>query len=502
LRKYFTISAFLILSACAMGPDYERPQTKAATLEKFINAPEDAEQETATMSKWWENIGDEKLNELVKILLTDNLDLKAAGERLIQANERVYAQQGAYFPTLGANSGVARSATSSDVYTTNYELGLATSWQVDLFGKIKEIVNSAQANYLASRAENEALIHSLIAALLQKRIEISANAKRLELAENIAKSRKNTLESVERRYRSGVASTSALEVRLARENLASAQATATGLKADLTDSSYDLDVLLGRAPGTTILEAADFPAIPRIRDFTIPPPLALLDRRPDLQTSELRLIAANADISVAIAELYPNLTFGGNIGTAGSKLSDLFSSGQIGWSLLGNIALKIFEGGKLRANIRISEARARELMHIYEKDVLNAVKEVESALQREDNTYLEVTKLEENVDEAKKAAELAENRYRQGIIPLLDLLDIQRRAQIAEQSLITAQQSLWNTRIALYLALGGDWEITPITSPLIGGIERGSPKIGGGSPKIDGDSPNKELSTSRKPNAE
>lgn len=468
LVYFLILLASSTLFGCALGPDYQRPSVSAQAMKAYINAPDagvDVDVDGQSMARWWERLEDPVTDQLIEKALANNLTLQSAQERVLQARENVVIAQGSYYPSLGADLGASRSAVNNPIfpntaYSTAYEAGLSTSWQLDLFGKNRRSAWAAKANFEAAKATREALAQSLIADLVRQRVAVATIARRLKLAQEIASNRDDTVQIVERRYRNGVDSTGALDIRLARENYTSAQAQIPSLEADLTDALYGIDLLLGQTPGTTQLEALDFAPLPIQEKIILAPPVALLDRRPDLRASELRLKAANENIGVAIADLYPNVSFGGSLGFQGESASDLFRADQLVWSLLGTVTNKLFEGGRLKATIRLSESRARELASDYTQDVLEAVRDVESALQREKKINEQVDLLLINVEEARQAENIANDRYSRGITNLLELLETQRRRQNAEQNLLLAQQAAWNARLDLYLALGGDWQMT------------------------------------------
>ncbi len=465
LLLLFFVGFFMI--GCAIGPDYKRPDVAAQAIKSYINAPREAGDQA--MARWWTRLNDPVVDQLITTALANNFTLQSARERVIQAREQVVIAQGAYYPSLAADTGASRSAIpsgsgnpliTSKTYNTSFDAGLATSWELDLFGQNRRTAWAARAGLQAAEAEREALAQALIANIVRQRVAIATLARRVDLVRDIAVSRDNTVQIVERRYRNGVDSTGALDIRLARENFASAQAQIPPLESSLTDALYGLDILLGRVPGVTKIEAVDFAPLPRQEKIIIDPPVSLLDRRPDLRASELRLKAANEGIGIAMADLYPNITFGGVIGFQNDSVNNIFRADQLAWSLAGTITNRLFEGGRLRANIRLNKAQARELAADYAQDVLEAIRDVESALQREKKFSEQVALLKTNVEEARSAETMAQERYTRGITNLLELLETQRRRQTAEQNLLLAEQSAWNARLDLYLALGGDWDMT------------------------------------------
>lgn len=460
------MSAFcaLMLTSCSVGPDFLRPSTAIDTNPGagFINAAIEQTNSNQSMNRWWERINDPLLNHYVEQLLKQNLQLVQASERMVQARGRVTTQAGAYYPSLGADVSAARDmatnpVTSDRTYSNRYSAELTSVWQIDLFGKISRSVEAADASYLASAYDHEALTHSLIAELLNLRVEIAVNKKLLELAEKSAKNRRDIYELVNRRYELGVQNTKPQDIFKAVESVTSVQADVHQYRRLLADALYRLDVLLGQKPGTTDPSNTDFSLLADPIDVPVCLPADLLDRRPDLRASELRVKAANADIGVAIADLYPSLNLTGVIGFSDNSLGSLFSPDQLVGTLLANLTTKLFQGGALRANIDIQESEAREFSAAYAEQVLNAIREVESNLKADLELNGELANAKRSVEALSEAEIILQNRYLRGIETLKDLLDAQRDLYRAEQLWLTAQQQKWNARTSLYLALGGDW---------------------------------------------
>lgn len=469
------VAGALCTSSCTLAPDYERPSTIIGEMQHFLNADTNTmpEADTMVMTAWWQHVDDPELQKQVNALLTENINLQAASARIVQAQAQAGISYGGLLPSFSVDAGRSRVATADsqartgafDIsglsggrdYFSVYNAGATVSWQLDIFGKIRSGLNAAEATLSATEAEKEALTHSLIAELIRSRVAIAALKYRLQLAEKVVESRQQTLSSVEIRYKRGAASAGATDVYLARENLLSAEAEIPGLRAQLTDALYAVDVLLGKAPGTASSKDAYFPMLPPPRKIITPLPVALLDRRPDLRSAELRVVAANARIGVAIADLYPDLTLGAQAGTQANTLSNLWLADRLAGSIVSTVAATLFQGGSLRATIDLREAEAKEQAALYAGEVLEAVREVESALQQEEQLHQQLALRIDNVEAAVAAENSARDRYFRGIVPLLQLLETERRRAAAEQNLVLTQQQLWNNRIALYLALGGDW---------------------------------------------
>jgi len=290
--------------------------------------------------------------------------------------------------------------------------------------------------------------------------------RRLELTEETVESRRRTLRIVERRYRRGTGTATSVDVYLARENLAAAAGELPRLRSQLMEQAYALDLLLGQAPGTIDPLQADIPVLPPPAPVAAGVPAQLIDRRPDLEAAELRLVAAVAEIGVAVADLYPDLTLTGTIGFQNQELDDFFNSSNLFGSILGDVLLRLYEGGRLRATIDLQDARARELAAVYARQVLNALREVEVALGNTLYLSRQLELLEDRLENIRQAERGSRDNYRRGLISLLDVLEIERRRYVAEQAYLLVAQAAWNNRIALYLALGGDWlEQAPVLEP-------------------------------------
>ncbi len=427
--------------------------------------------------EWWKQYNDPKLNTLVEQLLSQNIELQIAAQRLIQAQEQINISQSSLFPTLSADASASRRATpinnqinnpnfniADKNYNNSYGLGLASSWQLDLFGEIRNQAKSSQASYFAVLETQHALVQSLIAQLVIVRLSIANINEEITLINQTIKSRQKSLDTINRRYEAGLESETALDVRLSRENLASAKAQLPLLKSQLTEQIYALNILLGEMPNqTNINSMSDFPVLPPPQRLDVPPPLALIDLRPDLRGDQYRLLAAKYDANVAMANLYPSLALSADYGFQAAELGDLISAEKIAWGLVQNITQPLFQGGRLRANIRLQEARVRELAAQYAQNILQAIQEVENALQNEENLRQQLDALIKTNEEAEKSYDLAQKRYERGLLTITELLDIERRILNQKQQILNIQQSIWQSRINLHLALGGQWVTnTPI----------------------------------------
>jgi NodT family efflux transporter outer membrane factor (OMF) lipoprotein len=467
------------IAGCTLGPDYQRPRTPVHDHETYINAPapETLSEVIAGsgVSRWWERMEDDQMAGYVGLLLLQNLRLQEAAARVDQAWAQLRMQRGGWWPVVSGSVSGSRqmiplsgttftefplpgeSNTADHIYVTQWDIGLSARWQLDLFGRVRRGTESAEAFLEASLADAEALTHSLIAEVARTRVRLATLQRQLELSGETVESRWLTLSVVERRYERGVRDASALDVYLARENLSAARADMIELRQQMSAEAYTLDLLLGRTPGSTDPRKVALPILPPPQKPPTGLPAQLLDRRPDLRSAELRLKAATARIGVAIADLYPDLTLSASIGFQNDELRGWFSTSNLAGTLMGDILVRLFEGGRLRANIDLQKAQAEEAAAVYAGQILSALQEVETALSDEAYLAEQLEELDVQRINIRRAEELAWSSYRRGLRPLLDVLDAQRRRYMIEQTYLLAAQSAWNSRIALYLALGGDW---------------------------------------------
>ena len=459
----------LFTNSCTLGPVFKGVETKADQQETFLNVSP-SYQAQYSMKNWWLSINDPLLEAYIKQLLDENLDLKEAAERVIQARENLAIQRGGKMHEISADISGNRSFTPTSAnnflpqsskkrfFNNSNTADINVSWQLDFFGKMKRTIEARESEFSATIHDREALIHSLIAELVNVRVAIASNNNSLELAKENAKNRQKVYDLVQKRYKLGVKNTYLSDVYLAEDDYNTAQGEVHEFERLLAADIYNFDILLGQAPGTTTALSSSFPLLPPPIDIPIALPANLLDRRPDLRAAKLRVKAANANIGVAIADLYPSLSIGASLGFAqGNNGSLVGGVDQIAGSLFGSITTKLFQGGALRANIRLQKSEVRELAANYSNLVLNAMREVETALKSEQEISKKLGNIRKSVIALQDAESLSEVRYLSGIMTLNEFLNIKQKRYLAEKSWIAIQQQQWNNRLELYLALGGDW---------------------------------------------
>lgn len=447
------------LSGCMVGPDYSRPDTVADSLEKYANQPtaSEVEQELQT-GRWWESFNDPYINELVDQAIENNYDLKQAAWRVVE-NQAILGQAfGARLPAFDYQAERKQTKlTPGTNMVRDHEHYLNIIWVADLFGKLRRTERAAMDDLLAQEATQQALIHSVIAQVVKSRIEIFTQQKLVDIAERNIASRQQTVDIVERRYNSGL--TDSLQLHQAKENFYAAASTKPSTKQKLQLSRHTMEVLLGQRASTLKVPTTPLPDIPELEKVPASVPASLLDRRPDVRAAEMELVAATERIGVSIAQLYPDLTITLFGGYSGDKYRFTFSEEKQIYSGILGLAAPIYQGGQLREGVKASKARAEQAAAAYAETVIKAIKEVEDALVKEKYLKESVTMLKTRADEALKAETLARDRYSRGLEKLLTVLDTERQRINAENELAQAVNQLYNARVDLYLALGGDWNV-------------------------------------------
>ncbi|HEW78911.1 MAG TPA: efflux transporter outer membrane subunit [Phycisphaerales bacterium] len=458
------VTISIAFTGCMAGPDYSRPKTAADTPDSYFAAGKHSQDvnDLADIDKWWQQFGDPTTTVLVRQALANNYELKAGAARLLQAKAILAENTGRRWPQVSYNLWRDRSKRSFNFdggrfnsLTTTFSQDISVAYVLDLFGKLKHSERAAWAEMLAAQSNKQALVNSLIATVIKSRVDIATIQQRLALARANTQSRQRTLDIVERRYSHGLIGP--VDVRMARENLAASKAVEPNIELALITAHHALDVLLARRPGSSQKLPETLADLPDLDPVPVGLPASLLDRRPDVRTAELALMASNERVGVSIAQLYPDLTLTANYGRSADRWRDIWIPEAEIYSAVFSLAQPIFKGGQLRAQIDAAKARYAELAANYAGTVLTALKEVEDALVSEQllQSQLEYVKL--RLTEVRAAENLSRQRYQRGVEGILTLLDTERRRRIAEDELAVLKGQIWTTRINLFLALGGDW---------------------------------------------
>ncbi len=458
----------LALAGCLkVGPDYQRPELAFKPPAAYDQAKTPAPY--ADLDRWWEQFGDPQLNQVVQDVLKNNLDLEAAAGRVLELRASFVQSRAARFPTVSVEGTAQRqrSTSSLSLPTTqtistekeSYELSLAATFEVDLWGKLARAEASARADLLQAEENRHTVAQTVVASAVTGYFNIRSLQRRLVVNQNSIVAYNKSMTLVDGRYRRGL--TSALDLRQARRSLAQAKADTPTLEQQLGLAKQELAVLLGRYPVITPDPDPGIDYLARMRP--VPPglPSELLLRRPDLKEAEAGLQSLSEKIGVARAARFPSISLTAGYGYADSALHTLFSPANELWNIALGISQPIFNAGSLAAQERAARARYAQGVTSYAKTVLNAFSEVEGALLTRQQQQTRRTLLQEAVTEAVATQNTAQNRYIRGLQDYLSVLEAQQtRYNLADQ-LVQNELSILTNRVTLHRVLGGGWATPP-----------------------------------------
>lgn len=457
----FSLSLAVLMTGCAtMAPDYERPEPPVAV--SYPADATDASDVRAADIGWREFFQDPRLQGVVDAALAHNRDLRLAVLNIEAARAAYNIQSAERLPDLDAQGSFTRSRTPESVsptgqaYTSSqYQVGLGVAaFELDFFGRVRSLSDAALAEYLATEEAARAARISLVAEVARAYLAERVYAEQLGLAQQTLSARNDSYRLVRQRFDVGAAS--ALDLRQAETLVESARISMTVLARQRAQAENALAVLVG-----TPLDRLDLPRPAMLSEQSfmsdIPAglPSELLTQRPDIRAAEQRLLSANASIGAARAAFFPRIALTGNIGTVSGELSDLFGSGTGTWSFMPQITLPIFNGGRNRSNLALSEVRKDQAVATYERTIQEAFREVADALVAR-GSLAEQMKAQERLQAVQsERLALAERRYESGVANYLEVLDAQRELFDAEQALVQVRQLRLMNAIDFYRAAGG-----------------------------------------------
>jgi multidrug efflux system outer membrane protein len=448
----FGVLAGLASASCAVGPSYERPELPAPA--GFAEAPSappgDAD---AALAAWWERFEDPRLTALVERAAQSSLELRVAAARVAEARALRRVAGSEQLPALVV-TGVADEGTGGTADTVFGALELL--FEIDVWGRVRRSVEGARADEAAVEEDRRAVALAVVAEAATAYVEIRGLQHELDTVRQNLAAQRETLDLTEAQAFVGLASD--LDARRVRALTANTAAEIPPLEADLAAAKYRLEVLLGLPPRALAAELdADAPIPSPPAELLVGLPADLLRRRPDVRRAERELAAETARIGAAQAELLPRLTLVGTIGIRSQDAAEI--AGGHGFGSIGpSVEWPIFAGGRILANIAAQDARAEQAAARYERAVLGAYAEVETALARHAHEQVRRAELRSAVAAQRDAAELARRLQRAGLAPFLDVLDAERSLLISESRLAESETAVAASLVAVYAALGGGWE--------------------------------------------
>jgi len=472
IRIYLIPLACVLVSGCmTVGPDYEAPETKVpdawnqAVVENFTG-------DQPALQTWWEVFGDPTLNTLVQRVAEGNLDLKIAASRMVEARTRLASSRGEYYPevdAVGAAQWTRASEETTPVLPSGlhrkdnlFQAGLNVGWELDLWGRIRRSVESADAAYQGSVENYRDTLVLLYAEVAATYADLRSLQARIRYAENNVDLQKKTLKLTKDRNSAGLVPD--LDVRQAELNLATTSAAIPVLRTMLIESKYRLGTLSGQAPGalSDLLEGvSDIPVPPK--DVSVGLPADLLRQRPDVRRAERELASQHARIGVAEGSLYPTFSLPGTFVLEAPSAGDVFSGDSLTYGFGPSLRWNLFAGGRIRNAIRIEEARTEQALLFYENTVLLALEDVETAMVAVAEEHKRLDAVNDAVQAAEASADLVDTLYRAGLTDFQNVLDMQRALSLQQDTLAASEGDLSKNYVRLYKALGGGWNIAETT---------------------------------------
>jgi outer membrane protein, multidrug efflux system len=463
VRSLVAFSLIVLLSSgCAVGPNYKRPSVTVPDTYRGATPQEAAQPAAESLGdqKWWELFQDQQLQDLIHTALRQNYNVWIAAARILQAQAQVGITRADGLPTInaGAQSFDQRSPRTKlfhEYDTSAHQVDLSLAWDLDFWGKYRRANESARANLLASQWAREAVINTLVSDVAAAYFQLRELDLQLEISRRTLASRRNSLQLTEVLAKGG--GTSMLDVRQAEQLVFTAAETIPDLQRRIEQQENFISTLLGNNPGP-IARGLNLTDQPHSPDVPAGLPSTLLERRPDIREAEAQLMAANAQIGVAKAAYFPQITLTANGGFQSSALTSLFTGPAGLWSFGGSLTQPIFAGGRIRSGVRFSEARQQETLFIYEQTIQQAFRGVSDSLveYRKDREFRE--QQQQLAVSAQEAAHLSEMRYRGGATSYLEVLTNETNYFDAELGLAQAQLNELLGLVSIYRNLGGGWQ--------------------------------------------
>ena len=445
------------LSACSsMAPDYQRPAAPVPAQFSDAGSVVQAADSAVADLPWQSFFGDAALQQLVQTALDNNRDLRVALLNVEQYRAQADIKDADRWPSLAAGLGATREVTVGVPLSTVYSAGvLMTSYEIDLFGRLRSLSDAALAQYLSTREASKAAQISLIGAVATAYYGLHADTQLLRLAQDTVQTRESSLRLVQLRFAQG-ASTQ-LDLSQAEALLQAARVSLAQTSRQLQQDQNALALLLGQAlsPAQKAQLAQD--ATPSLPDLPGALRSELLLRRPDVLQAEQQLIAANANIGAARANFFPKINLTGSIGSASTDLSGLFQDGSFAWTLAPQLLLPIFDAGHNQASLKVAEVGRDMALAQYEKAIQSAFREVADALAARSTLAEQLQAQQAQTRAARQIAQLTDLRFEHGAASSLEVLDAQRSLYAAQQAEIQLQSQVQQALATLYRVLGGGW---------------------------------------------
>ena len=455
------------LAGCTMGPDYRET---APTVPARWQAGKDADAglkpvDPQALKNWWKGFGDARLDHLMDQALAGNLDLKMALARIDQARAERRSTRAELFPTVNVTSGARRDdnpfpGLAPGIRYNMFELGFDALWEIDLFGRKQRQLEAASADLDAAGEEYRQSLVTLTAEVARSYVEYRSLQNQLRVTRSNLDAQQHTLRLTEKIFNEGVGTRH--DVVRARAQAENTEAQIPTLEAGLTAALRQLEVLAGRQPGALAADLDEPGSVPAAPGREIlASPADTIRHRPDLRVAERRLAAATALQGSAIAEFFPKISLSAFVGLRNTDLEGLFKSAAFSYGTAANLLQPLLNFGRIRAGVDLAQAKQQEAYYAYEKAVLEALRETETALARYLKEEIRRQTLARAVADQHESVRLSQLRYQEGVTSFLDVLDSQRALFVAEIELARSEASASTNLIAVYKSLGGGPDAMP-----------------------------------------
>ena len=462
-KEIFVVCLLVMLCAgCAVGPNYKRPAVPAPP--EYRGVPPDQTGKSVVASfgeqKWWDAFQDEVLSDLIRTSLKQNYDVRIAAARILEARAQFGITRADQLPSVAAgasavNERIPRTVSIPSIETSANQLSVSLASELDFWGKFQRATESARANLLSQEWAQRQVILSLVSDVASAYFQLRELDLELEISRQTLASRKDSLRLTQILADGGA--TSMLDVRQAEQLVFTAAASIPDLERRIEQQENFISILLGNNP-EGIARGRKLVDQPHALEVPAGLPSALLERRPDIRQAEQQLIAANAQIGVAKADYFPQISLTATGGYQSSALTGLFSGPAGLWTFGGSAVQPVFEGGRIRNQVRLARARTEEATLFYQRTVQQAFRDVSDALvgyRKIQEFRIQQEQLTHSADEATK---LSNMRYKGGATSYLEVLDSDTRYFAAQLTLAQADLNELRAYVELYSALGGGWQ--------------------------------------------
>jgi outer membrane protein, multidrug efflux system len=459
------VTFFLAITGCKVGPAYKQPEIKVP--EKFNSDIMNTQSGVSgDLSKWWTNLNDPVLNSIIDEVFQGNLDIKAAADRIQQAQAIRGIISGTDKPQVTVQGSAMRQSYSLNSlfgpFLTNqiendFIGAFGARWELDLFGKNARSIEAADAGIEAALENKNAVMVLMSAQVAKEYIRLRQLQKQISVTKSNIQIQQDTIEIVQQRFDAGLVNE--LILQQAKAQLEATKSVLPSLDTAMHQSLHRIGILAGKEPRALenqLITDGNIPATKPIIPIGLPSDL--LTRRPDVRRAERNLAAATANIGIATADLFPRFSLTGALGLESTQFSRFTESDSQYWILGSGLSWPLFNFGTIRSNIKLQNAKQQEAMDVYIKSTLIALEDVENALIAYGNEQQRLDFLTAGKTASRRSLDLAKDRYQQGLVDFLNVLEAQRQLFQAEDALTVSQGRLASNLVTLYESLGGGWD--------------------------------------------